>query len=91
MKNPKNLLGSTRQHWAIFATWLATSAAIALTANAATSTNDLPSAGEPAELGQSVNGFQDDFDGPARDPNWVAVGPGGDHSVGAHLSRATGK
>jgi hypothetical protein len=32
----------------------------------------------PEELGQTVNGFQDGFNGAARDPNWVAVGPGGD-------------
>ena len=32
----------------------------------------------PEELGQTLNGFQDDFNGPTRDPNWVAVGPGGD-------------
>ena len=33
----------------------------------------------PAELGQTVNGFQDDFTGFVRDPNWIAVGPGGDN------------
>ena len=33
----------------------------------------------PAELGQTVNGFQDDFTGATRNPGWVAVGPGGDH------------
>lgn len=32
----------------------------------------------PAEFGQSVNGFQDDFSGAVRDPNWVANGPAGD-------------
>lgn len=32
----------------------------------------------PVDFGQTVNGFQDDFTGAARDPNWVAVGPGGD-------------
>jgi len=36
------------------------------------------SSGNPAELGQTVNGFQDDFTGATRDPNWKAVGPGGD-------------
>ena len=36
---------------------------------------------QPAELGQTLNGFQDDFKGATRDPNWVAVGPGGDHYV----------
>jgi hypothetical protein len=35
-------------------------------------------AGQPVELGQTVNGFQDDFTGATRDPNWVPVGPGGD-------------
>jgi hypothetical protein len=34
---------------------------------------------QPAEQGQTLNGFQDDFTGPSRDPNWVVVGPGGDH------------
>lgn len=34
--------------------------------------------GQPAELGQTVNGFQDDFTGASRDPNWQAFGPGGD-------------
>ena len=33
---------------------------------------------QPAELGTTVNGFQDDFTGATRDPNWVAVGPSGD-------------
>ena len=32
----------------------------------------------PVELGQTVNGFQDDFTGATRDPNWQAFGPGGD-------------
>jgi hypothetical protein len=36
---------------------------------------------QPAELGQTLNGFQDDFTGATRDTNWVAVGPGGDHYV----------
>jgi hypothetical protein len=34
--------------------------------------------GQPAELGQTVNGFQDDFTSATRDPNWVPVGPSGD-------------
>ena len=34
--------------------------------------------GQPAELGQTVNGFQDDFTGATRNPNWVVRGPGGD-------------
>lgn len=38
-----------------------------------------PPLSEPAELGQIINGFQDDFSGPVRDPNWLPVGPGGDH------------
>jgi hypothetical protein len=33
---------------------------------------------QPAELGTTVNGFQDDFTSATRDPNWVAVGPSGD-------------
>ena len=37
-----------------------------------------PTSGQPTELGQTVNGFQDNFTGATRDPNWVAVGPGGD-------------
>lgn len=37
----------------------------------------------PPELGQTVNGFQDDFTGATRDPKWVAVGPGGDRYVQA--------
>jgi hypothetical protein len=41
-----------------------------------------PEAGQqPSEFGQTVNGFQDSFTGATRDPNWVAVGPGGDHYV----------
>src|SRR4030095_10559354 len=32
----------------------------------------------PIDVGQTVNGFQDDFTGAARDPNWVFLGPGGD-------------
>ena len=32
----------------------------------------------PAELGQTLNGFQDDFTGATRDPDWKAFGPGGD-------------
>lgn len=38
-----------------------------------------PTVEVPAELGQTVNGFQDDFTGATRNPNWVAVGAGGDH------------
>lgn len=34
--------------------------------------------GQPVELGQTVNGFQDDFTGATRDPNWTPTGPGGD-------------
>ena len=34
--------------------------------------------GSPAELGTTVNGFQDDFTGATRDPDWKAFGPGGD-------------
>jgi hypothetical protein len=37
-----------------------------------------PASGQPAELGQTVNGFQDDFTSATRDPNWVPLGPGGD-------------
>jgi len=29
----------------------------------------------PADVGQTVNGFQDDFSGARRDPNWVPVPP----------------
>jgi hypothetical protein len=32
----------------------------------------------PADFGQTVNGFQDDFNAAVRDPNWIATGPGGD-------------
>jgi hypothetical protein len=32
----------------------------------------------PSELGQTVNGYQDDFTGSTRDPNWRPYGPGGD-------------
>src|SRR5205814_4240876 len=39
------------------------------------------SPGFPVDYGRFVSGFQDDFTGPARDPNWKAVGPGGDHYV----------
>lgn len=35
-------------------------------------------AGQPVELGQTVNGYQDDFTGAVRDPNWMVRGPGGD-------------
>lgn len=34
--------------------------------------------GNPAELGQTVKGFQDDFTGATRNPNWKVAGPGGD-------------
>jgi hypothetical protein len=34
--------------------------------------------GHPAELGQTVNGYQDDFTGAVRNPAWKPVGPGGD-------------
>src|SRR5262245_1749008 len=32
----------------------------------------------PFDVGQTVNGFQHDFTGEARDPNWVSVGVGDD-------------
>jgi hypothetical protein len=32
----------------------------------------------PLDYGQTINGFQDEFSGPDRDPNWVAEGAGGD-------------
>src|SRR5262245_7209614 len=32
----------------------------------------------PIDVGQTVNGFQDDFSAATRDENWVAVGTGGD-------------
>jgi hypothetical protein len=32
----------------------------------------------PADFGQTVNGFQDDFTGATRDPDWKAFGPSGD-------------
>jgi len=35
--------------------------------------------GQPTELGQTITGFQDDFTGPTRDPNWKVRGPGGDY------------
>ncbi len=41
-------------------------------------TSTVPPPAVPGELGQTINGFQDDFSGPVRDPNWIAVGPGGD-------------
>jgi uncharacterized protein YbaP (TraB family) len=34
--------------------------------------------GQPDELGQTLNGFQDDFNGVARDGHWLPVGGGGD-------------
>ena len=37
-----------------------------------------PPTGVVAELGQTVNGYQDDFTGATRDPNWKVRGPGGD-------------
>ncbi|MBM3832673.1 MAG: hypothetical protein FJ403_05255 [Verrucomicrobia bacterium] len=37
-----------------------------------------PNFGLPQELGQRVNGFQDDFDSPNRNPDWKAYGSGGD-------------
>src|SRR6266516_1740770 len=37
-----------------------------------------PAGALPAELGQTVNGFQDDFTGATRDPDWQPFGPGGD-------------
>ena len=37
-----------------------------------------PSEVVPAEFGQTLNGFQDDFTGATRDPDWQAFGPGGD-------------
>ncbi|MBL9126415.1 MAG: hypothetical protein JNL97_02150, partial [Verrucomicrobiales bacterium] len=43
---------------------------------------DLPPSGpvgQPAELGQTVNGFQDDFTGATRNPDWKVRGPGGDY------------
>jgi len=36
------------------------------------------SSGQPTELGQTVHGFQDDFNGATRNPAWVPLGPGGD-------------
>jgi len=39
------------------------------------------SPGFPVEYSQIVSGFQDDFTGPARDPNWKPLGPGGDRYV----------
>ncbi len=35
--------------------------------------------GQPAELGQTVNGYQDDFTGATRNPDWKVRGPGGDY------------
>ena len=32
----------------------------------------------PVDVGQTVNGFQDDFTGTTRDPNWVSVGADAD-------------
>jgi len=37
------------------------------------------SSGQPSELGQNVNGFQDDFTGATRNPDWKVRGPGGDY------------
>ncbi len=34
--------------------------------------------GQPLELGQTVSGYQDDFTGATRNPNWKPRGPGGD-------------
>lgn len=42
---------------------------------------DLPPSGpvgQPAELGQTVNGYQDDFTAATRNPDWKVRGPGGD-------------
>lgn len=39
------------------------------------------SPGQPAELGQTVNGYQDDFSSPTRNTDWVVRGAGGDHYV----------
>lgn len=35
--------------------------------------------GQPTELGQTVNGYQDDFAGATRNPDWKVRGPGGDY------------
>ena len=35
--------------------------------------------GQPTELGQTVNGYQDDFTGATRNPDWKVRGPGGDY------------
>ncbi len=37
----------------------------------------------PVEMGQSVRGFQDNFDGTQRNPDWVPTGAGGDVYVQA--------
>jgi hypothetical protein len=37
--------------------------------------------GQPLDLGQEVNGYQDDFTGETRAAGWAVVGPGGDHYV----------
>ncbi|MGE3309699.1 MAG: PA14 domain-containing protein [Limisphaerales bacterium] len=35
--------------------------------------------GQPTELGKTVNGYQDDFTGAVRNPDWKVRGPGGDY------------
>ncbi|MBU6399107.1 MAG: immunoglobulin domain-containing protein [Verrucomicrobia bacterium] len=38
-----------------------------------------PFSEQPHEWGLTINGYQDDFSGPTRNPGWVVVGAGGDH------------
>ena len=52
--------------------------ALFVTGLSETNVHAQPTQFTPIDLGQTLNGFQDDFTGAARDPNWVAVGPGGD-------------
>ncbi len=44
----------------------------------------------PAEMGTTVSGFQDDFNEPTRDPNWLAIGPDVYAQAGGFLNLGAG-
>ena len=44
----------------------------------------------PAEMGTTVSGFQDDFNEPTRDTNWLAIGPDVYEQAGGFLNLGAG-